>query len=176
MRTLIYKRTHPGDPGIEGCFGIYDCMGSVRARQFDAVIGVGGMGAEPESHGLDGKINWIGIGPHKKVARGKRGPLVTFDHYVFYGSSGPSFLRTAPRIAHRMYSRNVRAMMNVLDSSERKELQRILALAMHAPPSPARGVRKLSKLEECAPAKPAKAACDTPRVSRAKSVRAASDC
>jgi hypothetical protein len=31
MRTLIYKRTHTGDPDANGCFGIYDCMGRVRA-------------------------------------------------------------------------------------------------------------------------------------------------
>ena len=44
MRTLIYKRTHLGDPDLFGTFGINDCMGEVRARQFDAVIGVGGIG------------------------------------------------------------------------------------------------------------------------------------
>ena len=39
MRTLIYKRTHPGDPDAKGRFGIYDCMGRVRAWDFEAVIG-----------------------------------------------------------------------------------------------------------------------------------------
>jgi hypothetical protein len=38
MRTLIYKRTHTGDPDASGCFGIFDCMGRVRALDFDAVI------------------------------------------------------------------------------------------------------------------------------------------
>ena len=42
MRTLIYKRTHPGDPDEKGRFGICDCMGRVRAWDFEAVIGVGG--------------------------------------------------------------------------------------------------------------------------------------
>jgi len=68
MRTLIYKRTHPGDPDGKGQFGIHGCMGRVRTWRFEAVIGVGGTGAEPRSHGLDGKVNWIGIGPHKMGA------------------------------------------------------------------------------------------------------------
>ena len=64
MRTLIYKPTHPGDPDRQGRFGIEDCMGHVRRWGFEAVIGVGGIGAESRSHGRDGKVNWIGIGPH----------------------------------------------------------------------------------------------------------------
>ena len=83
MRTLIYKRTHHGDPDVTGQFGICDCMGSVRRWDFDAVIGVGGVGPEPRRYGLDGKVNWIGIGPHKKAAAGKRGPIVSFDHFIF---------------------------------------------------------------------------------------------
>ena len=39
MRTLIYKRTHPGDPGPEGQFGIHGCMGQVRTWGFEAVVG-----------------------------------------------------------------------------------------------------------------------------------------
>ena len=57
MRTLIYKRTHIGDPDATGCFGIRDCMGSVRSHDFNAVIGVGGIGREPESYGIAGKVN-----------------------------------------------------------------------------------------------------------------------
>ena len=48
MRVLIYKRTHPFDPNAEGVFGCEDCMGAVRRRRFQAVIGVGGLGAEPK--------------------------------------------------------------------------------------------------------------------------------
>ena len=46
MRVLVYKRTHNGDPDTSGCFGVYDCMGAVRDWEFDAVIGVGGIGPE----------------------------------------------------------------------------------------------------------------------------------
>jgi hypothetical protein len=30
MRTLVYTRTHKGDPDKTGCFGIWDCMGKLR--------------------------------------------------------------------------------------------------------------------------------------------------
>ena len=143
MRTLIYKRTHNGDPDPEtGQFGIHDCMGRVRTWDFDAVIGVGGLSAEPRSHGLDGKVNWIGIGPHQGAVAGKRGPIVTFDHFKFYGSEGPDFEELAPRLAERMYSRNIRVIMRSLDATEQKEVDRILKRARHAPPSSEGRARK----------------------------------
>ena len=143
MRTLVYKRTHHGDPDISGQFGIHDCMGRVRTWDFEAVIGVGGLGAEPISHNLDGKINWIGIGPRKQHAPDRRGPIVTFDHFLFFGSEGPDFLATAPKLARRMYSRNVRVLMDGVDAVERKEVAKLLALAAKAAPSPAR--KKVSR-------------------------------
>ncbi len=66
MRTLRYKRTHSNDPDPKtGVFGNRDCMGQVRAWDFDAVIGVGGVGDEPKRHGIAGRLTWIGIGPQK---------------------------------------------------------------------------------------------------------------
>jgi hypothetical protein len=76
MGILVYKRTHPGDPDNGGCFGAEDCMGAIRARRFDAVIGAGGIGPEAQSHGIDGKLNWIGIGPRRGRWYGRRGQLV----------------------------------------------------------------------------------------------------
>ena len=110
-------------------------MGRVRGWEFDAVIGVGGQGPEPRKHKLDGKVNWIGIGPHKRVVAGKRGPLVTFAHFLFRGSNGPEFEKLAPVLAQRIYSKNVRVVMNGLSAVEQKEVAKILALAKHAPPS-----------------------------------------
>jgi hypothetical protein len=135
MRTLIYKRTHTKDPDPEGRFGIHDCMGPVRAWNFDAVIGVGGVGPEPRKLKLTDKVNWIGIGPHKKTAAGKRGPVVTFDHFVLWEAKGPSFSCLAPRLAERMYSNNVRVLMKDLNRVEQQEVMKILALAKHAPAS-----------------------------------------
>ena len=37
MRTLVYLRTHNGDPGVEGAFGVHNCMGTTRAWGFEAV-------------------------------------------------------------------------------------------------------------------------------------------
>lgn len=137
MRTLIYKRTHPGDPDSEGQFGIQDCMGKVRKWDFEAVIGVGGIGSESSGHGLAEKINWIGIGLHTRTEIGKRGPVVTFDHFILWETDGPSFRGQAPKLADRMYSKNVRVVMYELDSQEQAEVEQILALAKDAPASSA---------------------------------------
>lgn len=151
MRTLIYKRTHPGDPDAAGRFGIHDCMGKVRLWDFDAVIGVGGIGPEPERHGLSEKVNWIGIGPHKRAVVGKRGPIVTFDHFLFYEARGPSFRKCAPKLAARMYASNVRVLMDALDSGERKEVAGLLDSAKHAPPSSGAVPRRRPNLDACRP-------------------------
>ena len=65
MRTLVYRRTHTGDPDKRGCLGINDCMGSVRSRDFDAVIGVGAKAPDAGYSGIAHKVTWIGIGPRK---------------------------------------------------------------------------------------------------------------
>jgi hypothetical protein len=133
--TLVYKRTHPGDPDQQGRFGIRGCMGRVRAWDFDSVIGVGGIGAEAESHGLSGKINWIGIGARKSQGADIRAPLVTFDHFRHYGSGGPALMELAPRLACRIYSRNVRVLLKSFTDGELEEVRRVLRLARTAPPS-----------------------------------------
>jgi hypothetical protein len=153
MRTLIYKRTHPGDPDRQGRFGIEDCMGQVRTWRFDAVIGVGGIGSEPRSHGLDGKVNWIGIGPHR-VGTARRGPVLTFDHFWLRESDGPSFWRLAQHLAERMYSTNVRVLMDDLNEHERAEVQQVLALAKNAPSSSTDGPDAATTAERCVRRKP----------------------
>jgi hypothetical protein len=142
MRTLIYKRTHPGDPDRKGRFGIEDCMGQVRTWRFDAVIGVGGIGAEPKSHGLD------------RVGTARRGPVLTFDHFWLRESRGPSFTKMAPRLAARLYSRNVRVVRDSLDDEERREVDRVLALAKDAAPSSGYGPHRASTGKGCVPKKP----------------------
>lgn len=144
MRTLIYKRTHPGDPDAKGRFGIHDCMGKVRRWDFEAVIGVGGIGKEPAAHGLSDKVNWIGIGPRKRDEAGKRGPIVTFEHFRLFRSGGPSFSKLAPKLAARMYSKKVRALMYDLDQGERREVRNILALARGAPSSSGGGAGRVT--------------------------------
>jgi hypothetical protein len=92
MPTLIYKRTHNGDPDPHtGTFGNHDCMGRVRTWPFDAVIGVGGTGAEPVRWNIAGKVTWVGISVHlgEPAGSGHRGPTVMFDHFLYLGEDGP---------------------------------------------------------------------------------------
>ena len=136
-------------------------MGRVRTWGFEAVIGIGGIGAEPKKEELDGKVNWIGIGPHRRGTVDKRAlPVVTFDHFLLYrpddpdGPVGPSFLKPAPRLAARMYSKNVRVVIDRLDPRERTEVERLLALAKDAPPSSADGPGLATTSEGCVPRNP----------------------
>jgi len=136
-RVLIYKRTHTGDPDRRGQFGIHDCMGRVRARKFDAVIGIGGISAEPRSHNIDRRINWIGIGPHKSWLNGRRGPVVVFDHFILLESNGPHLEELAPQLARHMYRTNRRHVMsNRLSGALSAEIKKILALGLKEPRSP----------------------------------------
>lgn len=144
MRILVYKRTHNGDPDASGCFGIHDCMGSIRGRHFDAVIGVGGIGLEPKSHGIAGKVNWIGIGP-RKTATLKRGPHVRFDRFVDFDTEGPNFSELAPNLARRMYSNNVRHIMDDFTPEQYREAITLLKLVNALRPS-GRGRMKQSRV------------------------------
>lgn len=161
MRTLIYKRTHTGDPDRNGWFGIYDCMGHVRSWEFDAVIGVGGIGAEPTSHGIDGRVTWIGIGAHKIPAEGGRGPLVTFDHFILFEAIGPSLQLHAPLLARRMYEHNVRVLLRDLNAGEQREVAKLLRLARKADPSKAHPAHRGNRTRVCKPrrASRARSAC-----------------
>ena len=137
-RTLIYKRTHTGDPDARGCFGINGCMGRVRDWPFDAVIGVGGIGDEPTANGIANRVTWIGIGARKSFGRDPRGPHVTFDHFLLLDRRSPVFTEMAPELARRVYSRNIRATMRLSSAAEAREVAAILELAKKSPPS--RGV------------------------------------
>jgi len=136
MRVLVYKRTHNGDPDASGCFGAFDCMGDVRDREYDAVVGIGGIGPEAVSNGIDGEINWVGIGPHKRYVEDKRGPEVLFDHFLYFGTDGPDFRTLAPQLAERMYGNNVRSILDGMSDAEQEEAEGIVQLALDEPPSP----------------------------------------
>ena len=135
--TLVYKRTHNGDPSQDGCFGVHDCMGRVRGYDFNAVIGIGGIGAEAKCCGINGKINWIGIGA-TPGSLFRRGPLVTFDHFVYYGALGDSLSDRAPNLARRMYASDLHYVLYDFTARELAEIDRLLEDAKLAPPSPAR--------------------------------------
>jgi hypothetical protein len=148
LKTLVYKRTHTGDPDRYGRFGIHGCMGRVRAWAFDAVIGIGGMGAEPTADGIDGRITWIGIGPRKVQGKDPRAPLVTFDRFILFDRQGPFLYERAPHLARRMYERGVRALLYP-SPVESKEISGLLDLARGAPPSRARSSRALGRVRGC---------------------------
>jgi hypothetical protein len=137
VRTFIYKRTHKGDPDKKGRFGINDCMGRDRNFDFDAVIGVGGVGIQAKAAGIDRKVNWIGVGSRKEPPHGRRGSLVTFDHFVLFEEKGKKFRAIAPILARRMYSTNgPRFLFNDdLTEVEQREIDRLLAMAKTKPPS-----------------------------------------
>ena len=81
LKTLVYKRTHRGDPDDSGVFGVNDCMGEVRGWDFDAVIGVGGSHPDRGHECIARKVNWVGIGPHE-VGATARGPCLGFDFFL----------------------------------------------------------------------------------------------
>jgi len=120
MRVLIYKRTHNGDPDRYGCFGCHDCMGQVRRWDFGAVIGVGGIGPEPQANGIAGKVNWVGNG-RRNSARGKRGPRITFELFRDFGTEGPKLRMLAPTLAAQLYDHKARFLIVDLGEQERSD-------------------------------------------------------
>jgi hypothetical protein len=135
IRTLIYKRTHEGDPDEStGVFGNGKCMGQVRSWKFKAVIGVGGIRPWAKHKGIARKLTWMGIGTHTDRKDRKGNPLVTFDHFLYYGKEGRLLEEVAPKLASHMYDKGARVLMN-LSSAEQREVDQILDCARDAPPS-----------------------------------------
>jgi hypothetical protein len=150
LNTLVYKRTHKGDPDESGIFGIHDCMGRVRGWPFDAVIGVGGKCPWSGDEGIALKINWIGINPSKGEAsspvwfgakrpdwsKSFRGPFVTFDRFVFLDEKGPDFKKFAPNLFRHMFEdQHVRLVMSrSLPREMQEEVQEILRWAENHQP------------------------------------------
>lgn len=137
MRTLVYKRTHDGDPDALGRFGVGDCMKQIRGYTYEAVIGIGALTRGAREAGIDGKVNWIGIGPHRTPMPNLKGPLVTFDH--FYCPTGDNVLNVrdvAPLLAQRFYEkRPARFLLKDVSDGEQAEIESLLMLAKNVPPS-----------------------------------------
>ncbi len=129
MRILTYKRIHPGDPNTRGRFGVNTCMGRVRDYRYEAVIGIGGIGAEPKSFGIAEKINWVGIGPVRHAAPSKRACEVTFKHFVLLEDQGPKLETLAPNLAKRFYKGGARFLLNGYSDIELVEVLGIIEWA-----------------------------------------------
>jgi hypothetical protein len=136
MRLFIYKRTHSGDPGPTGCFGIYNCMRSRRADDFEVVIGVGGEGRQAISHGIAGKVNFIGFGPERHVVPVMRYPVITFEHFLDLSREDCDFRAEAPRLAARMYGSSLHFVKHI-SQAELIEIEKLLKRAKAAPRSSA---------------------------------------
>jgi hypothetical protein len=108
-------------------------MGAVRALEYDAVIGIGAMTPEARSHGIDGRINWIGIGPKKDWSASAmridpRGPQVRFEKFALWEDAGPPLHVETPMLARRLYERNARYVLAGLSAEEQREAESILRL------------------------------------------------
>jgi hypothetical protein len=131
MRILTYKRTHVGDPDESGRFGIYDCMGRVRDFAYDAVIGVGGIGREPKSFGIERKINWVGIGPKRKRRPNGEVEITFRKKFLLLEEQGPLLKTLAPSLARRMYKKGARLLLENYRDREYREANAILQWALN---------------------------------------------
>ena len=133
MNTLVYKRTHSGDPDERGIFGHRNCMGRVRCWNFDAVVGVGGKRPWPGNQDIANKITWVGTGARKIWVRNSSGkvPLVEFDRFVLFESKGPELKQLAPKLFKYMYEdQHVRVVLSrSLPSGLQKEITIIIEWA-----------------------------------------------
>lgn len=132
MRILTYKRTHIGDPDTGGYFGVNDCMGRVRNWSFDAVIGVGGYGPEPQSHGIEGRVNWVGLNPTWQPHPEGYGQLVTFEFFTLLEAKGPSLIGVAPSLARRLYEKKARVLFKSYSPEEKAEAEALVLSMFHS--------------------------------------------
>jgi len=126
-------------------------MGRVRGFDYEAVIGIGGIGWKAKSAGISGKLNWIGIGPHKCPPTGDmRGPLVTFSHFLYFEpTDAPEVTIVMNLLANRLYARHApRYLLNDFSNEEQAEIERLLKMAKNAPSSQQLAVRS-NKLQLC---------------------------
>jgi len=133
MRTLVYKRTHHGDPDERGRFGCHDCMGRIRRWSFEAVIGIGGVGPEAQANRIAERVNWVGIGP-RRVGRRAGNPVLAFEHFHDFGEEGSLVRDCMPLLVRRMYTANVRATMT-FGRQAQEQIDSFLARYLSSPPS-----------------------------------------
>lgn len=148
MKVLIYKRTHKGDPDIEGIFGNQDCMGRIRNWNYDAVIGIGGNAPWKEDVDIKHKINWIGLEPKKIKSPKKRGDNVVFSSFGLYEEEGLNIKDHFPYLFKYMYGNRKRFdMSSDLPKDVFEEVKLILDSIKDNPPSEAYDVNNMDTLE-----------------------------
>lgn len=144
MNTLIYKRTHTGDPNNKGIFGCDDCLGRVRRWPFNAVIGVGGKRPRPGSEGIALKVTWTGINPRETANPARRGPRLKFGDFRLWDEDGPFLETLAPNLFRYMFEdQHVRVVMSrSLSPKLQEEVTKILRWAKKHRPIKPRGFGK----------------------------------
>jgi hypothetical protein len=115
-------------------------MGEKRGWDYEAVIGVGGVGAV--RYGFGGKVKWIGICPTYTDV-GKKGPEVTFKHFRYFKTNSPSI---PSKLAARI-KRSPRGFMS-LTPTEQMQAEELVEMARRAPPS---GVLKKNSVQRGEP-------------------------
>lgn len=154
LNTLVYKRTHRGDPDERGIFGVDDCMGRVRRLDFNAVIGVGGKRPDSGHEGIARRVNWIGIGREER-GMNKRGPCWSFEFYRLLNDDGPELKELAPNLFRYMFEdHHVRFVLSQNLSSQKMqdEVQAVLRWAQQTPqpkPSPITANQKPATKRKC---------------------------
>ena len=127
MRILVYKQTHLGDPDQGGAWR--RCMGRIRLRTYDAVIGFGGYGPEPQQWGIAEKLTWIGIGPQPRYG------IVRFEHFRNFGNNGPLVKNELGAVARQALARKLRKLRHAMIEND-DELERLVErFAGNAPAS-----------------------------------------
>lgn len=145
MKVFIYKRTHTGDPGESGVFGINDCMGKMRNGDYDAVIGIGGKTAPKE---IKYKINWIGLIPKKISSPKRNGDVVVFANFKLYEDCGNNIQDYCPNLFNYMYNPGRRfTKASNLPENVLEEVKLILDSIKDCPASPAYNIEREDDLD-----------------------------
>lgn len=104
-------------------------MGSIRNLQFDAVIGIGALTSTAKRHGINGRINWIGVGAHRQwsgpVER-KHVALLRFERFLLMDSDGPFVDKECPALASRFYEMRARYLLQGMTVQEQMEASQII--------------------------------------------------
>jgi len=147
MRIMVYVMTHLDDPcEKKRQWGVSDCMGKKRDCAYDAVIGIGGVGAEAKKNDISGKLVWVARHPKKEYAEKSRGPLVSFEQgdFVYYGRNG-ILLGNESNIVTRL--RRAKHLVINLSPAEQREAEEIVNSSLSGSVTRIEGAkRKVSKV------------------------------
>ena len=141
-------------------------MGRVRAREYEAVIGVGGTSSEPQACGIAGRVTWVGVGARRSVDKpvGHRGPIVEFDRFKLFDETGPMLDTRAPALSHHLFSVHRRVVMSDgLNATMQREIAKVLALVDRS--TTTRG-QSLTPKTRCPPKRKKAAICPPRKRSR----------